>query len=142
PQRKELLPDVGGKPWLEFLPEPGHDGLHLCLRLFERDARLQPADEVEVLAAPDTARYLPHRGPHLHWRKPPERGRHHPDDRGRPAVECDGASHDAWVAPEAPHPVTLAQDGDTGAAHLVLFREEIPAERRPHAQRGEEVLRN
>ena len=67
PQRKELFPDSKGKPRFEFLPEAGEDGLHSCLRLIERETRLQPADEVEVFAVPDAAvRHLRHRGPHVH----------------------------------------------------------------------------
>src|SRR5205823_602567 len=129
-------------PWLEFLPEPGHDGLHPCLRLFERDPRLQPADEVEVLAAPDAARHLPHSGPHVHWREPPERGRQNPDDCGGAAVEGDGAAHDARVTPETSHPIAVTQERDAGAVRLVFFREEVPSEGWAHAERREEVLRD
>ena len=71
-----------------------------------------------------------------------EAGRHHADDRVRPAVEVDRAPQNARIAAELAMPEPMAENRDGVLAGHVFRRRERAAEQRLRAQRVEQVGRD
>ena len=117
--------------------------VHLRLRLFGRDARLQTADGIEHArsALVEGCGVFGERGPQVDraavFRKL-HAGRSHSDHGEQQAVDVDGAAEDPLVACEAVLPQGVTEHGNVGSRHL-LFSEEAAPEFRLHAEHREQV---
>ena len=121
------------------------------LRLFQRHARLEAAEDLREAAAAvveavelSVSCVLHHhrdadlrRGSGLHAI---EARAAHADDGERVAVQHDLPADDGGVGGEARLPVTVAQDGDGVAAlYQIVLRAEDASQRGAHAQHGEVI---
>src|SRR6185312_9225230 len=89
------------QPRLEFTLVRRGGNLHASPCAVQRETTLQPANDLEVLAAADALPNLRDGGPEIHGGQRLESGRHHAHHRVWLTVERDRAAHDAGVAIEA-----------------------------------------
>ena len=96
------------------------DDVHPSLRLFQRDAILEPAQDIQIMRDPIPIRRAPtERRPHFHRDagrklnlKP---SRHHTHDGERLAVEYLSSANQTWVAPKPALPESVTDHGRRGA---------------------------
>src|SRR5207237_10865937 len=120
---------------------------HLALRLEQRDAARETADDVELprLARPPVrvVGIETERRPDVDRaaRRKIEVRRHDADDGVRLCVELNRAAEDARRPAEMPLPERAADDGDVVLARLAFFGGERAAEDRVRAKHGEQIRR-
>ena len=105
------------------------DGLHVVLRLGERDTRLEASDGLIVASVARGLRRIdPHRRVEIGaGGGEVERLRHHADDFGRASLQIDFPSQDVGPAAEAALPEAIAQHGNARrAGHIVGGRDGAP----------------
>ena len=124
------------------------DRIHLRLRLFDRDAVLQPTDDVPVAAGPDPRLVFLHglrgvdvaiaRSIFLEVRL--EIIRHHARDEERTVIERDRLADDARIAVEVRSPEVFGEHDDAVVALGVLLGPEETAGERLNAKGVEEAF--
>jgi hypothetical protein len=127
--------------------EAGRDGVHLGLRLRDRDAVLQACDHEHVVASAIQVERLRDRRPDVGWRagrcrRKLERRRHYADHHVEFAADCDRTADERGVGAEPLAPQALADDDDLSATRLIFVGDEHATRnwRDPHD--GKEVGRD
>ena len=120
--------------WRVALVDASRQDLELGTRFFDRRARLQPSDNAvnELVASylqlPVGKRHGDPGGGGCRvestaTQREAERGRHHADNRVRPAIERDRAADDRSVGSKSRLPQTVAEHGHVHARPVLLLRE-------------------
>src|SRR5439155_2394174 len=95
-----------------------------------RDARPQPADHTEILAAADGLAHLPDGSPQVGGRNALKAGRHHADDGVRNTIQQNTLTHGVGVGVKVRLPKSIVQDRDARAARAVFLGTEVAAQER------------
>ena len=120
----------------------GNHARYVGIRLFQRDARLEPRDTA-VAEVSDA-----HLGPieaerQQHGRigaQELERRRENADHLARPAINVQRSTDHIWCAAEPTLPISVTHDRPPRAARRIIFLGEESAEQRLHPQDREQTV--
>src|SRR5262245_40327872 len=105
-----------------LLCETAGNETHLALRLFARDARLEPRNRAHPMdGARKRASVMRQRDPKFSRCGELETGRHDPDDHPREIDQRDRPAKNFWIAAESALPQAVTDDHYAVMRRLILF---------------------